>query len=147
MMPVSVARRPAEHRDDDLRPEGAHHRHDVAQDRVLRPVRVRLLGRLREAEVVRAREELPPAVDAPRREQLLGADHAEQRPELVADQVLSAVAARERQIRRLDVPPAREPGEELRVLVVGVRADHQHARRDVEPRHRLTQRDCAALLG
>ena len=43
--------------------------------------------------------------------------------------------------------PAREPGEELGVLVVGVGTDQQHATRHVEPRHRFTQRDCAALLG
>jgi hypothetical protein len=147
MVAMAVARRPAEHRHDDLRPEGAHHRHDVAQDRVLHPVRVRLLGRLGEAEIVRAREVLPAAVEPPRREQLLGADHPELRSELVADQVLPTVAARQGEIRRLDVLPARQPGEELGVLVVRVSADHQHAPRHVQSRHGLAQRDCAALLG
>ena len=56
VMAVPIARRAAEDRDDDVRTERAHDRHHVAQHRVLRPVRVRLLGALGEAEVVRARE-------------------------------------------------------------------------------------------
>ena len=86
----------------------------------------------------------PPSMPA-RGEQLLGADHAEHRPELVADEILSAVAAGERQIRRLDVPRLGEIRDELRVFVVGVRADHQHARRRAEaldqPRPTQRRRD------
>ncbi len=41
---------------------------------------------------------------------------------------------------------AREPGEEPRVLVVGVRADDEHARRGRETAHELVQRDRAAFL-
>ena len=108
MLPVTVARRAGEHRDDDLRPERAHHLHDVAEQRILRPVLEGLGGGLREAEVVRAREELMRPVDAPRGEQLFRANHAERLAELVADEVLSAVAAREREIRglRADCPRA-----------------------------------------
>jgi hypothetical protein len=64
----------------------------------------------------------PPAVEPAGGEQLLGADGAEGLAQLVADEVLPAVAAGERQVRGLGVPPAREPGDEPRVLVVGVRA-------------------------
>ena len=87
---------------------------------------------LGESEIERAREVLAAAVDAARGEQLFGADHSERRAELVADQILSAVAAREREIRRLDVPRLGEIGDELRVLVIRMRADHQHARRGAE---------------
>ena len=105
-----------------------------------------LLGSLRKAEVVGPGEELSPAIDAPGGEELLRADHAQECAELVADEVLAAVAAGEREVARLDVLAAREPRDHLRVLVVRVRADHQHARRDIEAGDGLSQCDCAALL-
>jgi LmbE family N-acetylglucosaminyl deacetylase len=48
--------------------------------------------------------------------------------ELVADEVLAAVAARQREIRRLDVAPFGEKRDELSVFVVRMRPDHQNAR-------------------
>ena len=108
MLPVTVGRRAREDGDDHLRPERAHDRDGVLEQRILRPFAERLVERLREAEVERAREVLTAAIDAARREQLFGADHAEHFAELVADQVLAAVAARERQIRGLDVAALRE---------------------------------------
>jgi hypothetical protein len=59
--------------------------------------------------------------------QLLGADDAQRFAQFVADRVLPAVAPREREIGGLDVAAAREPGDDLRVFVVRVRADDQHA--------------------
>ena len=146
MVAVAVARRAAEHRDDHMRPKGSHHANYVAEDRVARPVLVRVDGVLRESEVERAREELLGAVDAPCRQQLLGANHTQRFAELVADQILPAVAAREGEIRRLDVSSAGEPRDEKRVLVVGMRTDHQHARVDAERLHGFPQRNRAALL-
>ena len=95
MMAVPVARRPAENRDDHVRPEITHDADDVAQDRILRPVLVRLFGALRESEIECAREVLMAAVDAPRGEQFLGANRAERVAELVANEILTAVAARQ----------------------------------------------------
>ena len=62
-MTVSVCRRSRKHGDDDLRPERADDLHRVAEHRVVRPVLERLLGRLREAEVELAPEELAAAVN------------------------------------------------------------------------------------
>jgi hypothetical protein len=104
----------------------------------------RLLGALAEAEVEGAREVLAPAVEPARGEQLLGAHGAERLAELVADEVLPAVAAGEREVRRLDVAPAGEPGDEPRVLVVGVRADDEDAGRRREPVDQLGEGGGAA---
>src|SRR5581483_7576476 len=101
----------------------------------------------REAEVVGACEVLMAAVDAPRGEELLGTDHAELGTELVADEILSAVAAGEREIRGLDVAALGEPRDEPRVLVVGVRTDDQHARGGAQPVDQLAQSSGAAFLG
>ena len=68
-------------------------------------------------------------------------------PEFVADQVLPAVAAGERQVCRLDVAALGEVGDELGVFVVGVGPDHQHARRGAEPFDGFPQRGGAAVLG
>jgi hypothetical protein len=82
---------------------------------------------LGEPEVQRPREELAAAVDAPRGQQLLRADQAELLAELRAEHVLPAVPARQRQVRRAVPAPAGQVRDELRVLVVGVRRDVEHA--------------------
>ncbi len=88
----------------------------------------RLLGALGEAEVVGAREVLRRPVDAPGCEQLLGADDAQRFAELVADEILPAVPAREREIRDVGVMALPEPRDEPRVLIVRMRRDDEHPR-------------------
>ena len=110
------------------------------------PVLVRLLRGLRKTEIESAREILVAAVETARREQLLGADGAKRLAELVADQILTAVAAREREIRRLHAAPPREERNQLRVFVVRVRGDHEDPARDRGPAHQLVGFGGAALL-
>src|SRR5581483_9809654 len=121
MMPVAIPRCSGKDGDNNVRAERADDLHDIAEHGIVRPVQIRLFGRLREPEVVCAREVLVRTVDATGREELLRANNAERFAELVADQVLATVTAREREIRGLDVLPAREPRDEARVLVVRVR--------------------------
>ena len=128
MMSVPIARGAAEHGDDQLWPERAHDAHDIAEHGILRPVFVRFGGGFRESEVVGASEELSRAIGAARRHQLFGTNHAQRFTELIADRILSTVTAREREIRRVGVRATCQPAEQLRVFVVGVRADHEHAR-------------------
>src|SRR2546427_10497387 len=127
MVPVPIRRRPGEYRDDDLRPEPPDHIDHVFENRVARPEAERLVHRLRKTEIVGPREELARAVELTGGEQLLGADNAELGAELGTDQVLAAFAARQRQIRGLRAHPPRQQHQELGVLVVGMRTDHQHA--------------------
>ncbi len=87
-----------------------------------------------------------PTVEPARGEQLLRPDRAEALAELVADQVLPAVAAREREVGHVHLTPAREPREQLRVLVVRMRTDDEHAAGDGEPAHQLVQCGRAAFL-
>ena len=144
MVAVSVRRRSGEHGDDDLRPEAPDHIDDVFENRVPRPEPKCLVGRLRESEVVRAREELSRPVQLAGGEQLFGADDAELGAELGADQVLAALPARQREICRLGAHAARQQHQELGVFVVGVRADHQHALVAAELPQRARQRSDAA---
>ncbi len=119
-------------RDDHVRTELADHAHDVAEDGLPVPDAQRLLGVLRVAEVLRAGEVLPPAVQPARGEQLLGARHAEQLAELGAEQILPAVAAGEREIGRPISAAASQVGDGLRVLVVRMGGDVEHAARGGE---------------
>jgi hypothetical protein len=105
---------------------------DIGQHLVVVPEAQRLLGRLGEAEIDGAGEELPPAVDAPRRQQLLRADEAQKIADLGTDQVLSAVAARHREVTRVRQPPLAEVGDEAGVLVVRVGGHVEHARQDAQ---------------
>jgi hypothetical protein len=127
VLPVTVPRRPAEDRDDDVRPEPADDADHVLKDRVPGPVPPGLVQRLGEAEVVGAGEVLPSAIQAPGRQQLLGAHQAQRLAQLGADEVLSAFTSVEAEIRRLGAHPPDQDGEQLGVLVVGVSADHQHS--------------------
>ena len=119
--------------DDHVGPERADHPHDVGDDGLPIPDPERLGGVLREAEVDGAGEELPAAVEAAGGEELLGADHAQLLEKLGADDVLTAVAPRERQIGRAVAAAAGEVGDELGVLVVGVRGHVQDAPQLAEP--------------
>ena len=101
------------------------------------PLLQRLVGRARESEIDGAREELLGAVDLPRGQQFLRANHAELRALFGADQVLAAFAARQRKIRRAHMPAAREVGQHRGALVVGVRRDVQHRTQFVQFVQRL----------
>ena len=121
----------------DIRPVAADHPDDVGEDAVVPPFLHGLRGGLGEAEIDGAGEKLLGAVDLARRQQFLRADHAQLRALLRADQVLPALAARERKVRRAHVAAAREIGQHARALVVGVRRDHQHRAQFVQLVKRL----------
>ena len=84
------------------------------------------------AKIHRAGEKLLAAVQPPRGQQFLGADDAQFRAEFRAENVLPAVAAIDRKISGAVMASAREEGDELRVLVVGMRRDVKHAAERVE---------------
>ena len=86
-----------------------------------------ILERLRVAEVVGAREILPRPIELPGGEKLLRPEDAERFTELGPDQVLAPLAAIQREVGRLRAHAAYEHGEQVGVLVVRMRADHEHA--------------------
>ena len=126
-MAVSVPGLRREARHDHIRTEGANYTDDVSQDCLPIPDTQRFLVILRKPEVFRAREVLPSPIQTPRGEQFLGASYAQLLAELGTEQVLAAVAARERQIGHPVSTTARQVGDDPRVLVVRMRRDVQHA--------------------
>ena len=119
---VLAATRPVGlHREHDVWPRHAHEADEVADRLLAAPLLVRLLDAEREAEVHRAAEELLAAVEAVRRQQLLGAEHAERLEQLGADLVLAAVAARQRRVDDAEALPVTLHRDEAVVLVVGMR--------------------------
>jgi len=145
MVAVSVARRTAEEPDHHVRAEGAHHANHVTENTILGPVLVRLVCILAEAEVEGAREVLRATVHPTRREQLLRANRPQRLAEFVADEILATVTAREREIRRFHVTPARQPRDNGRVFVVGVRGHREHTRRGADAGERGAKSRGAAL--
>src|SRR6185437_13576182 len=127
VLPVVIRAVRREKRDHDLRPKGANRRHDVPEQGIVRPGRERNGIIARVAEIVGAGEVLMRAIALSFGEQLGGAHHAEERSALVADQVDAVLSARERQIRRLDVPAEGEPRDQRVVFIVGVGADDHDA--------------------
>src|SRR5262249_24796502 len=97
------------------------------EDEVVIPDGQRLFGVFRIAEVDGAREVLFAAVDAPRGEQLLRADHAEELALLVADEVLPTVAARHGQVAGAEEASVGDVRDEGGVLVVGMRGNVERA--------------------
>jgi hypothetical protein len=96
------------------------------------------------AEVVGPREVLTRPVEPAGGQELLGADQPERGTQLGPDQVLAAFAPVERQVGGLDAQPAHQQGEQLRVLVVRMGADHQHPSGVTEEPQLVLQRDHAA---
>ena len=78
------------------------------------------------------------AVVPARGQKFLRTQHAEQRALLRAEQVLPALAARAGEIAGAQFQSARAVREHGIVLVVGVRADHQHAAQHVQFRQRVS---------
>ena len=105
---VSALARRGEARDDHVGAEAAYDPDHVGEHFVVAPDAEGLFGRLGEAEVNGAREELLRAVDATRGQKLLRAHESEQLALLRAEKVLAAVAARERKIGRAHASTARE---------------------------------------
>src|SRR3989442_1881410 len=147
MLAMAVRRRSREDRDDDLRPEAADDVDDVFEDGIARPEAERFVRRLGVSKVVGAGEKLPRAVQLTRREQLFGADDAELRPELRSDQILPPFSPAQRQVRRLRAHAAGEQDQEVGVLVVGMRADQDHAFVAAELPQQTRQCNNAATAG
>ena len=117
------------HRDDDVGPQHADQANVVASDFVAPPLVDHFLGIERVAVIDRAREVLLRAVDAMRRQQLGGAQHAEVAEELGADLVLTAFAAVVLHVDRSQPHTVCEQREQRVGLVVGMcRHLHERAR-------------------
>src|SRR4029450_10818770 len=124
-MGVGGSRRKA--RQNHVRPEDPDDPHAVREDGVLAPDPERLAIVLGVSEVTRAREELLASVEATCGEQLLGARYPERLAELRAEEVLAAIATREGQIGGSIATAPRQVRDDMRVLVVGMRRDIEHA--------------------
>ncbi len=147
MLAVPVAWRSGEHGHDDLRAEAAHDVEHVLEDGIAGPEPQRFFQGLGIPEVVGAGEELARTVDSPRGEQLFRTDDPQLGAQLGTDEVLPSFAAAERQVGYLSTHPPGEQGDEVGILVVGMRADHQHALVRAELRQRARQRRDAAGAG
>ena len=99
-----------------------------------------------DAEIERASKKRDASVDAPRRERLLRANRAQRDAAFIADEVVAGLSSGQREISRLDHPAAGEPCNELRVIVVRVSTDDQHARRDGETVDEPMQLHRASIL-
>jgi hypothetical protein len=122
---VAVAGGAGEDADDDLRAKAAHDAHGVLVEGVFGPLAKRFFLGAREAEVVGAGEVLPRAVEAARRRELLRAHEPEPDSQIRANQILTALAAGQREVCGLSAQRPRDVSQDLRVFVVGVRTDDE----------------------
>ena len=137
----------AEDRQDDLRLEAPKDAHSVGEQRLFRPLAEGLWQRPGVAEVEGAGEVLPRAIDAARRQQLLGAQNSQRFAEIGSDQVLPPLAARQREVGRLTAELARHQRQRRRVFVVGMGADDQQPAMRLELGERPVERRVAAGAG
>src|SRR5204862_3878336 len=121
LMMLAAARAAGHERDHDVGADHSNEPDEVARDLVASPFLERLVDAERVAEVDGAGEVLFGAVEAMKRRELLGAQHAERFEELGTDLVLSAVAAGRRRQRGALALSAVEHPEQAIVLVVGMR--------------------------
>src|SRR4029079_7294659 len=115
-----------------VRPEIPDDPHDVSKNFVVIPDVQRFVCRLRQAEIERARKELPGVVVAPRTEQSLRSNNAEPFAEFGTQYVLASVAARNRKISGIIKGTVRPERHQICVFVVRVRRDVKNATKHVE---------------
>ncbi len=123
VLPVPVARRATEDRDDHVGTEAAYDPYDVAQQRIARPMRERLFRVLGEPEIVGAGEVLSRTIQAPGGQQLSRPHDPEPLAQLRTDEVLAALSAGQRQVGRPGAQTPCQRGQKRRVFVVRVGAD------------------------
>ena len=133
--------------DDHIRPEHPDHAYHIAQHFLLPPLLETLLRALAVAEVHRTGEELLTAIDAPCFEQLLRADDAQRVAQFGADQVLSTIAACEAEVAGADLPAIAQPGDQTRVLIIGMRRDVKHTAQHIELLHLVQDLGGVGLRG
>ena len=128
VMPVLAWRRiGGKDGDDHVGPESAHHPHHVGQHFFFAPELERLPVILGIAKIPGPREKLLAAVNPPRRQQFLGADHPQFVPDFRSQHVLPAFAAVDREIGGAAIAAPRQKGDQARVFVVRMRRDQEHA--------------------
>jgi hypothetical protein len=127
---VSWRSRKAEH--DYVRAETANIPDDVAEHLFARPLGERLRGGFRESEVDGAGEELFRTIDPTGGKKFLSANDSELVALFAADEILSALAAGERQVGGPQVQTAGKIGQKSRIFVIGMGRDHHHATQRIE---------------
>ena len=137
-MPMGRAVFSRETGDDEVGSKFPDNPDDIRENFFAVPDAQGFLGGFREAEVVRASEELPAVVDTPRRQQLLRANDTELLAQLRPDQILSAVAARERQVGGVVKRTVRPVGDQAGIFVVRMSGDVEDAAEHVQPLKRET---------
>ena len=126
-MAVGVAGDGGESRDHHIGAEFADDADDVGENALLVPDGEGLAIILGESEVDCAGEELACAVKLTGGKKFVGADVAQFRAKLVAQNILSAVAAGDGEIGGPIVAAMGEVGEELRVFIIRMSGDEQDA--------------------
>src|SRR5437763_4131154 len=124
---MTVTRRPREAEHHNVGPVVTNYPHNVAENAVVTPFLQGFCGGFGKTKIDGPCKKLLRAVDLARIQQLLGANDAQLRALLGADQVLATLAARQRKVRRAHMPAAREVCKHGGALVVGVRCDHEHS--------------------
>ena len=132
VVPVPAGALGGEPGDDHVGTELPDHPDQIAEDALLPPDLEGFRGRLGIAEIDGPGEVLLGPVDPAGGQELLRSKETELRPLFRADQVLAALAARDREIGRPVFPALRERGQERGVLVVGMGPDIEDAPENVE---------------
>ena len=120
-------------------------RGNVLDPGYLRPMPEGLVCALGKTVIIFAPKKLLCAIQAARCKQLLCADQSERILLVRADRVLPTFASRQRQIRHVSALAERKRREQLRVFVIGMRADHEHALGRTHRAEREPER-CRALV-
>src|SRR3954467_4098680 len=107
---MTVARRPREAENDNIGPVFTNYPHNVAENAVVTPFLQSFCGGFGKTKIDRPCKKLLRAVNLPGIQQLLGADDAQLGALLGADQVLAALAARQRKVRCAHMAAAGEIG-------------------------------------
>src|SRR5436189_3389952 len=118
MMPVSVVGSSAPRRDDHHWSKRANHTNHVRKHSLAIPLLQSFSSRFAKAKIKCSRKELLRAIESSRCKQLFGAYCTERFVKLGADEILTSVSARERQVSRARLAPARQISKQSAVFII-----------------------------
>src|SRR5579872_384218 len=128
-MSVRTAGRGGKSVEDHIGPESADDAHYIGKNLLAVPDIERLAIIFGETEVDGAREKLFRAIHAPRLQQFVRPNHAQFRALFRTDQILAAIAARDREVSGAQRPSAGQESQQPVIFVIGMSADVKDAAR------------------
>src|SRR5205809_5438449 len=147
MVAVPVSRCSRESRDDDFRAKVTDDAHEISEDLIMIPLRVRVIRAFRKTKLVVRRKKLLRMIQTARGHQFFRTNDSECFKQLASNEVHSTFTPGGGQVRRPHTLAPCKPCQERTVFIIGMSAGMKHTRDDVQTFQCLGQAHGAPVFG